>query len=181
MSRLSLYQRALGDRYGELPSAVQRFHGLTGSNLLQGWVETKAPASVLARGLALCLGAPHRNTRGPLRFVLDAGAQTETWTRHFPGRTMTSRMTLVAGRLEERLGAARLTFELVATESKLSMELVEMRFLGMPCPRWLMPQVVAEETGTGNQLQFLVRASLPWVGTVVSYRGHLNLSNRDSA
>lgn len=179
MSSLTLYQRALGAQYAQLPAAVQRFHRLTGRAILQGWVETEAPASWLAKGLALCLGAPRRTTRGPLRFVLDVGTEAETWTRHFPARTMTSRMTLVAGRVEERLGAARLTFRLIAAEDKLSMALVEMRFFGISCPRWLMPQVVAEETGIGNRVHFLVSASLPLVGTIASYRGHLDLSEKE--
>ena len=179
MSSRSLFQRALGAQYVQLPAAVQRFHGLKGRTVLQGWVETQAPASWLARGLALCLGAPRRATRGPLRFVLDAGTEAETWTRHFPTRTMTSRMTLVGDRLEERLGAARLTFNLIAAENRLSLALVEMRFLGLPCPRWLMPQVVAEETGTDDRVHFLVSASLPGVGSVASYRGHLDLPEKE--
>lgn len=171
----SLYQQVLGAGYARLPAAVRRFHRLAGCAVLHGRVETLAPASPLARFLALCLGAPHNTTSGPLRFVLEAAPEAETWTRHFPTHTMASSMRLVAGQLEERLGAARLTFNLTATDQKLSMALVSMRFFGVPCPGWLMPRVVAEETGGGDRLHFLVTASLPLVGSVVSYRGHLDI------
>ena len=181
MSRLTLYQQVLGNRYDQLPVAVQRFHRQTGRTALQGWVETLAPASWIAMGLAYGLGAPYRSTRGLLLFELDAGNESETWTRHFPARTMTSRMRRVPGGVEERLGSARLTFNLIATENKLSMVLVKMKFFGLPCPQWLMPQVVAEETGDGDRLHFLVSAALPWVGMVASYRGYLDLEDREPA
>jgi hypothetical protein len=40
-----------------------------------------------------------------------------------------------------------------------------------------MPRIVAEETGAGDQVHFRVVAALPLVGTVASYRGHLDLSS----
>ncbi len=179
MSHLSLYEQILGADYARLPEAVQRFHRLNGHTVLQGWVETGAPDSLLARGLAFWLGAPRGRSAGPLRFELKAGSETETWTRHFPTQTMSSRIRLVAGRLEERLGAARLTFSLTASDKKLSMKLAKMKFLGVPCPNWLLPQVVAEETGIGDQLHFHVTAALPFVGAVASYRGHLEVRPKE--
>lgn len=175
MNQLSLYEQVLAADYARLPAAVQRLHKLTGHTVLHGWVETRAPASFLARCLAVCLGAPRGASDGPLRFELTAGPRTETWTRHFPTRTMTSRMQLIAGQVVEELGAARLTFGLTATEAKLSMRLIRMRFFGVPCPTWLMPRVVAEETGVEDQLQFHVTAELPLVGVVASYQGHLEV------
>lgn len=173
MSGLSLYERVLGADYDRLPAAVQRFHRLSGHTVHHGWVETRAPESMAAKCLAICLGAPRTASSGPLRFELDAGPETETWTRYFPTRTMTSRMRLVGGQVEERLGAAAVTFSLEAAEGKLSMTLARMRFFGVPCPRWLLPKVIAEESGTGEQLHFHVTAALPVVGSVADYRGHL--------
>lgn len=171
-----MYERLMGDNYARLPAAVQRFHRLTGHRVLHGWVETHAPASALARILAFCLGAPRSTSSGPLRFELDADPDAESWIRHFPTRTMTSRLRLVAGQVEEQLGAARLTFDLTAADGTLKMQLTRMRFLGVPCPQWLMPHVVAEEAGSDEQLHFRVAAALPLVGVVASYRGHLNVS-----
>lgn len=170
-----MYQQLLGADYARLPAAVQRFHRLAGHRELRGEVETGVPASWLARCLAVCLGAPRRSSAGPLRFELEAEPGVETWTRHFPTRTMRSRLALINGELVERLGAARLTFSLSATEQKLSMHLLGMRFLGVPCPRWLLPRIVAEETGSGDRFHFLVTAAVPFVGQVASYRGHLDV------
>ena len=55
------------------------------------------------------------------------------------------------------------------------MQLVRLRFLGVPCPRWLMPAIVADETAGEGRLHFEIRASLPLVGVVTRYRGHLDV------
>jgi hypothetical protein len=109
--------------------AVQRFHKLAGLQELHGWVDIDAPSTPAARLLALCLGTPIQATSGPLRFELQAAAEAETWTRHFPRQKMTSRMHLDARRVVEQLGAARLTFALCEAEGRLEMQL-------MGCTSW---------------------------------------------
>ncbi|MFZ5548418.1 MAG: DUF4166 domain-containing protein [Pseudomonadota bacterium] len=177
----SLYQRALGASYARLPAAVQHFHALRGHTVLQGWVETEAPGSAWAWLLAMTLGTPRRATRGALRFELHSTPEAERWTRHFPARTMCSTLRLVDGRIVERLGATRLTFRLGAEPTTLRMSLTSLRFLGLPCPRWLLPQVVAEESGGDGQLHFRVSATLPLIGQVAGYRGHLDLPRKEAA
>jgi hypothetical protein len=180
MSGRSLYAQVLGADFERLPPLVRRFHALSGHTQLQGWVTVAAPAGFWARGLAWCLGAPQQAASGALRFELAASPTAETWIRHFPGRVMRSDMRVVNGQLQEQLGAVRLTFELQATPAQLSMQLVKLRCLGLPCPRWLMPQVRAVETEAQGRFQFEVHAALPWVGTVASYRGHLDLNPEDA-
>lgn len=181
MKPTSLFEQVLGDSYSRLPCAVQRFHRLSGHRVLHGWVETRAPATRGARVLAAALGTPRGASRGPIRFELTAQTALETWTRHFPSQTMTSRLRPVRGRIEEHLGAARLTFQLVASRDGLSMQLIGLRFLGLPCPAWMMPRVVAEEHGDGDRLHFHITADLPLVGRVAGYQGHLELRPEESA
>ena len=173
-----MYEQVLGADYANLAPAAQRFHRLAGRTVLQGWVETHAPVSVLARLLAYCLGTPRVASSGPIRFELEAGPDMESWTRHFPAQTMTSQMRLVRGQVQERLGTAVLTFNLAASNGTLKMELARMRFLGVPCPKWLMPRIIAEESGAEDQLHFRVVAALPMVGVVASYQGHLDLGSK---
>ena len=177
----SLYQQVMGDDFLRLPSAVQRFHRLSGTHHFEGWVETHAPATWMARVLATCLGSPQRATQGRIRFELDASGGTETWTRHFPSQTMRSRLTQQGAFVEERLGAATLRFTLHASGPGLSMALRSMGFLGIPCPRWMLPSVVAEEHGDGDRFHFRVLAALPFVGTVAHYEGHLVLGPETEA
>ena len=179
MNHLSLFEQVLGAKYLDLAATVQRFHRLQGSNVLHGWVETSAPESLLAMCLAFCIGAPRSASCGPIRFELNSGAVGETWTRHFPTRTMTSRMRLVTGQIEESIGSAKLTFNLTVVDEKLNMQLVKMRFFWVPCPNWLLPTIVAEEMGVGDQLHFNIKATLPVVKTVASYRGHLEVESKE--
>ena len=88
-------------------------------------------------------------------------------------------MHLDARGVVEQLGAARLTFELCEAEGRLEMRLTGLHFMGVPCPHWLLPKVIAEETGQDDRLHFRVQASLPVIGTVTSYRGHLILVEKD--
>lgn len=175
MKTPSLYQQVLGADFALLPLPVQRFHALEGAHVLDGWVEVGAPASPAARMLAWCLGAPLSAQQGPIRFELRADPKEEVWTRHFPGKRMQSRLTHAAGHVVERLGFARLWFTLKGGSDLLEMRLVRLRFLGAPCPSWLLPAVVAEESAMPGQLHFRVQASLPLIGVVASYRGFLEL------
>lgn len=168
-----MYETVMGPAFAELAEPVQAFHRTRGRRELHGWVETEAPASLPARLLALCLGTPLKPSSGAIRFELEAEPDCELWVRHFPTNTMQSRMRLREGELTERLGLTLLHFRLGAREGRLVMHLQDLKFLGIPCPRWALPRIVAEEEGRDGCLYFTVRASLPLVGQVAGYTGHL--------
>jgi hypothetical protein len=88
---------------------------------------------------------------------------------------MRSRLDLVDGRVVERMGLARLTFALDEVEGRLRMRLERMSFGGIPCPAWLRPRLVAEETGEGDCLHFRIEAAVTVIGRVVGYRGWLRV------
>lgn len=175
MTGRSLFESAMGERFAGLAPVLQRFHRLSGRHVLEGVVETDPPATASGRALAWCLGTPRSAATGRIRFELDAGPAVETWTRHFPARTMRSRMGLGDGRIVERMGPARLTFALDAVDGRLRMRLERMRFAGIPCPAWLRPRLLAEETGQGDRLHFHIEAAVPLIGRVVGYRGWLRV------
>ena len=175
MPNPSMYKEAMGENFSRLAPEVQQFHRLAGKHTLRGRVEVRAPKSLLAKLLAVLLGTPRCANEGAIRFELDAQPLTEIWTRHFPLQTMTSHLQLIDGQLVEKLGAARLTFALSENNAQLQMHLRHLHFLGTPCPAWLMPRVIAEETGRDGRLHFHVRAEVPGVGLVASYQGYLQL------
>jgi len=173
MTASSLYRRVMDDSFLRLHPALQRFHSLVGSHVLQGGVQMQAPQSWLARLLARLMGAPLSAVDAAIRFELDAGSDCETWTRHFPSGVMTSALTEQDHFVVEKLGAARLAFLLQESQGRLIMQLARLHFLGIRCPAWLLPAVVAEESGDEDYLRFNVRASLPWIGVVSGYSGKL--------
>jgi hypothetical protein len=131
----SVYQRAMGTAFAQLHPALRRFHGLQGRYSLQGQVQCMAPSSWGARCLARMLGMPTAAQQGTLRFALNAQPGAETWTRHFPHHSLSSRLGLQGGLLAERLGLAGLRFGLQADGDRLVMQLHSLRFAGVPCPR----------------------------------------------
>jgi hypothetical protein len=175
MPAQSLYAQLLSERYALLPPAVQRFHALQGEYSLSGRVRVEAAPTAAGRVLAWFLGAPTRSTEGAIHFSLDATAQREIWIRHFPGATMRSVLALEGGSLCERLGITTLSFQLDATTDRLSMRLTGMRVLGIPCPAFLRPRVLAEETEQDGRFHFEIRTAMPIVGAVIAYIGHLDL------
>lgn len=55
------------------------------------------------------------------------------------------------------------------------MNLVSLRFFGIRCPNWLMPDILAEEAASPGKLHFRVQVNLPLIGMVVGYAGYLNV------
>ena len=180
MNGPSMYEQILGANYAVLDEPVQRFHRLSGPHELHGHVTTCPPENWLARALCTALGTPQESGEGPIRLELRAEPRQEVWIRHFPSRRMASCLRLENGAVVERLGAARLTFDLQAHGGKLVMRLKRMHFLGFPCPAWLMPQVVAEETGDAGRFHFNVEVHVPFIGRVAKYAGHLALEPEEA-
>lgn len=173
----SLYQGLMGDAaFAQLPHAVRRFHTLQGDWSLTGRVHTHAPATALARLAAWLLRSPRVDATDRLAFRLQSQPRQERWTRQFPGSSaMVSTLQARRGELIERLGPVTLRFELQAAADALRMRLRGMSLLGLPLPRVCLPTVVAEERGEGEQIHFQVSASLPLIGRVAAYQGHLQL------
>ena len=177
----SLYQRAMGLAFDRLAPALARFHGLSGCHRFHGEVTVEAPANLFGRLLARALRAPQHAAHGAIVFELNASPVSEVWTRHFPALTMQSTLSQRAGLIEEHSGAARLGFALQEVDGGLVMRLQHLHFWGVACPAWLRPQVIAEEKGLGDALHFHVQATVPWVGRVVHYRGHLVVPGAEDA
>jgi hypothetical protein len=175
-----LFARALGSTFDGLPPSLRRFHSLRGVHALTGRVDVAEPTTIIARLLARCLGTPRVAGTGPLRFELNAAGDSETWTRRLPGTTMVSRLFVHGPCIEERIGPVRLCFVPEAGPDRLVLRLVGLRVLGVPCPRRLLPRIVAEETASADRVHFTVRASLAGIGTVAGYRGHLDLPPGDA-
>lgn len=177
MNAPSLYRQVMGAAFDALPPALRTFHSLQGRHVLEGRVRVDAPASAAARGLAWCIGSPLQAHEGPIRFELEAGPGEEVWTRHFPGKTMRSTLRRRGDEIVEQLGPARLSFTLTCDAGRLEMRHARLHVLGVPCPRWLAPGIVAQETATAGRLHFRVQARVPWVGVVASYQGHLEVAH----
>jgi hypothetical protein len=169
-----VYRQVLGHAFDRLDEPLRRFHSLHGMHHLRGQCSVSGAEHPLGRLVCFVLRLPPAVPHSAFRFDLDADADAETWTRHFPGRTMRSSLSAtVDGHLQEKLGPARLLFSLQEEDGSLSMHLESIRFFGLPWPRRWFPSVWAIECGDGDRFCFDVGARLRLLGTLVAYSGYL--------
>ncbi|WP_426175714.1 DUF4166 domain-containing protein [Massilia sp. TWR1-2-2] len=172
----SVYRQVLGADFNLLAVELQRFHSMAGRALLTGKFSVQGPDNHAGRLVSALFTLPKAASEAPFKFELDANARQETWRRHFPGRSMVSRMHAGPGMLVERFGPISFYFRLKTSDGQLSMLLQSVTVLGVPSPRFLMPKVSARESGADGRLHFSVSAHLPVVGLLAEYRGYLELS-----
>ncbi len=174
-SSQSVYRQVLGADFHLLAAELQRFHSMAGRVELAGRFSVKGPRSPAGRLVSALFALPKTAAEAPFRFELVADARQETWRRHFPGRSMVSRMQAGPGMLVERFGPISFYFRLKGSDGQLDMLLHTVTVFGIRAPRRLMPTVSAHETGADGRLHFAVSAHLPLVGLLAEYRGYLEI------
>lgn len=177
----SLYRQVLGEDFDSLDHELQIFHSMVGQVSLVGRCEVKGPHNTLGHLIGLVFALPKTTAETDFLFELDADARQETWRRHYPSRMMISRMRVQSGALVERLGPVDLHFTLKADNGMLKMLLQGITVCGIPCPQFLIPSVLAEETASPGKLHFNVAAHLPLVGVLAVYRGYLHIEQGEIA
>jgi hypothetical protein len=172
----SLYPRLLGKKFDMLDGAVSRLHRLQGRHRLYGRCTISGAEHWLGRLLAWILRLPLPADDAEFSFELFADAEGETWTRHFPGRTMRSRLQQESGStLVERIGPARPSFALDVNEGTLSMRLLDLEVFGLTWPKRWLPIVHTREFGQGDSYHFEIDARMGRLGLLVAYAGTLDL------
>lgn len=178
----SVYAQVMGSTFARLDANVARFHRLRGHHWLRGQCSIEGAKHPITRIIATIMRLPATQTATPFHFELDANAEREIWTRHFPRRRMRSHLSVSPdGLLIEQLGPVRLQFRLLVENGKLSMHLQGIRVFGLVWPRCWFPDVWARESGDGARFCFDVGARFPRLGLLAAYRGELELPAEDSA
>jgi hypothetical protein len=172
----SLYQQLLGAEFDKLDAAVRRLHLLQGHYRLCGHCSISGAEHFLGRVLARLLCLPLCADEAEFSFELLVDAGGETWTRHFPGKTMQTRLQRHSSTvLVERMGSVRPKFGLGVDEGSLSMRLLGMNVLGLAWPKRWLPAIRTRESGDGDLYRFEVDARLGRLGLLVAYAGTLDL------
>lgn len=171
----SLYQQAMGPTFDLLAPELRVFHSMSGRIKLSGKCTVEGPGTKFGKLLGWMLSLPKTVGNTDMSFDLEASHAQETWTRYFPGRTMTSCFHVANGILIEQIGPVRLKFDLSAHDGTLTMRLQDITFLGIPCPKLMLPSVIAEEKALPDEVHFNIDVRLPIVGLIVAYRGFLNV------
>ncbi|MCG8596762.1 MAG: DUF4166 domain-containing protein [Kiloniellales bacterium] len=169
------YRLLLGRGFESLPAPIRQLHDVSHETIARGRCTIRRGAHPLSRlvGTLFRLPPPGDNLPVKVRFLPQAGG--ERWFRRFGTHRIAS-YQMPAGRpgwMFESFGPGRFLIELAAGSEGLTLSLRGVRFLGLPLPRALWPQISAGESVERGRFVFDVEIALPVAGLLIHYRGHL--------
>lgn len=179
-----LFQRALHDRWSELPPEVQRLHTIAGRERFTGVAKVKRGTGLFATLAAWFFGFPKAGDRVPLTLTKYHTGDGEIWERNFDGVVFRSCCTPSKRTYHYRERFWLFTFEQELPVNAGAMYLPVRRgwFLGIPIPGPLLPQSNSKEFAVDGRFCFDVSLGLPLGGgQIVRYSGWLSPENKDSA
>ncbi|HEV7248748.1 MAG TPA: DUF4166 domain-containing protein [Shinella sp.] len=167
-----LYRRVIGPAYATLPQPVRAMHDVIGDAGASGRAMVRRGKSLPARIVCAVMRFPPEGEHA-LHVAFEECRGVERWTRDFAGHAFTSELSQRSGRLTERFGPMRFSFDLPSDATGLTMVMRGWSVLGIPMPLWLAPRSEAREWAEGEDFCFDVPIALPGIGTIVHYSGRL--------
>jgi hypothetical protein len=177
MSGLSLYQRILGDSFGQLCPAVRKLHAITTDFCAAGHCTIERGNGWLVNLLAWMAGMPQAGRNVALAFSISVQHGREVWTRDFAGHRFHSVLWTDNGTtLLEHLGPVRLEFRLDVQGGGLRMLLQRGLLFGvLRLPFFCLPKVTTIESCELGYYRFEVQVDWPLLGPVIRYCGVLDV------
>jgi hypothetical protein len=148
--------------------------------LSSGFADIAPADNIAGRFISALFRFPKPGTQVPVEVLIEQTPQGERWLRRYPERFMTSFMSNANAAdhtLEERFGAFSFRMKIAARDDGLDMNMVSARLGPLPLPRFLVPDIKANERvdALGRHM-FDVSISLPVIGKIVRYAGWLALA-----
>lgn len=170
-----LYRRLLGPAFDALPPPIRTMHD--GVRRASGRATVERGHGLLARLVAGIMRFPAAGTDVPVTVRFDIDPAHERWTRTFAGRSFFSLQYDGRGRADrllcERFGLLTFALALVVEDGKLRLMPRHWSILGIPLPRFLLPEGDTYESSEDGRFHFHVEIGFPWTGLIVRYRGWL--------
>lgn len=174
----NIFAKLMGDQYHDLPPAIKLFHD-TPCRLWKGYVNASGSNNILAKIIRRFMGFPKPGNDLPITvsiYYTEKGE--ERWTRSFGNKKFSSLLTIDHKNpqlMSESFGLIKQHYKLELTDNWLCWRLQYCSLFGIKLPSFLSPSIIAnegiDEKGT---YQFIAKAELPFVGTLLEYRGFLN-------
>lgn len=171
----ALFPTLLGSEWNALDEPVRRMHGDAPRLRARGEADVGGAANTAARLLRYVVGLPAPGTQRPLEFSIEREGNREIWKRNFTGSTMRSVLGPAGDRLREQLGPMAFLFDLHRDDNAIDWKLRSVRLLGIPLPQWMSGEVLSRSGSRDGRYAFEVDVQLPLIGTLVSYRGWLEI------
>lgn len=172
----SLFQTALADRWALLPREVQMLHSVQDMQSFSGTAKVTRGTTPIARLAAWFFGFPQASEQTPLTITKTRTQTGETWERNFGGRKFRSYLTPSPGlyRYRERFWLFNYEQDLPVKDGSMHLPVREGWFLGIPLPRFLLPQSDSREYAKDGVFHFDVSLIAPFGGgLIVRYQGQV--------
>jgi len=173
----ALFPMLLGSEWNALDAPVRRMHGDAPHLHARGEADVGGAANIAARVLRRIVGLPMPGMRRLLEFSIERKGPSEIWKRNFSGSAMCSVLDSSGGCLRERLGPMAFLFDLRRDGDAIDWQLRGTRLLGIPLPRRMTGNVLSRSGSRNGRYTFEVDVQMPLIGTLVSYRGWLEISD----
>jgi hypothetical protein len=169
----TIYQRVLGERFGAMDAALQRFLGSDVGGQARGRLRVRRFGGWPLGLVATAMGIPP-DGEYEMHLEVTPRGDGQRWVRRFGGYTLATVQAARAGLLVEWSGPASLGFELIVADGALRFRARRAWILGMPIPLWLAPEIEAENRAleSGNWWVH-VRFRLPRLGPLAEYVGEV--------
>jgi len=158
-----------------VPPAVRHLHSGSGAYVGRCRIERGERGVV---SLLLRLGGfPAASEDAPVSLEVVSQEKNWIWERKFDTHLTRSQLTYDP-RLDcvnERIGALSIWLKPVMRGEKLSIDILRLHVLGVPCPRFLLPRSnTVEWQDDEGRFRFDVSADVPGLGMLIRYRGWLS-------
>ena len=179
-----LFRLALGARFDHLPQAVRDLHTVTGKMSWQGRARVTRGKSRIGGLICRIVGFPPEADDVPVSVTIERRGDKEVWRRDFGGKTFASILCLrdadERGHITERFGVMAFDIDLRLADDRLHFPVSRGSIFGIPLPKAVLPVSEAGEFERDGRFHFDVQVSLPGIGAIVRYQGHLDPAQSDT-
>ncbi len=168
-----LFRMILSDDFDMMPPAVRHMHNVTRAQDVAGVARVIGGKNILAKAIRWMARLPPPARRTPITIHFTKQGDGEEWNRLFGMNRFHTLMKREGGYLSERMAAFPVTFiyRVNADQKGFRLQVVQVRFLGIPLPR---PVVLARAYEWGGRYGFTTSVGFWFCGPVIRYLGYLN-------
>lgn len=177
-SSAPLYMHLLDSAFEELPQAIKRLHGSNKKRVWSGNAGVVRGKNLFAKIIAALFEFPKAAKSIPVSVTFTPQVDgSEKWERDFNGTKFSSVQRAGIGKndhlLLEKFGPAEFAMTLILKDGILFIEPKSWTLLGIPMPKFLLPNGTAFEADENGYFVFNVEIMAPIIGLIVAYKGLL--------
>jgi uncharacterized protein DUF4166 len=171
-----LLKGLMGRSFERLGSAVRDLHGTEQIGYWRGLCQVKRGSTLASRLVGWWFHFPPAGFYQHMSVTVLRDRLGEVWMRGFGQHDIKTRLLPTepgARMVRENFGLVEFDLRTGIKDGALTLDVVGMRTLGVPTPRFLWPHLTAEESHEDGWFRFDIRIDLPWRAPLIHYLGWL--------